>query len=119
MRAPVKLYLASSNPGKLAEFRALSQTLESPTPAQSVPSASDASSTDSTSAEIEFALVPGFSAMPEFEENAPTFAENALGKALHYSRLWMKTMVAEIPPTNLSSPTTAGWSCLRSAALPE
>lgn len=26
--------------------------------------------------------------MPEFEENAPTFAENALGKALHYSQLW-------------------------------
>jgi len=24
--------------------------------------------------------------MPEFEENAPTFAENALGKALHYSQ---------------------------------
>lgn len=28
--------------------------------------------------------------MPEFEENAPTFAENALGKALHYSQLWAK-----------------------------
>ena len=40
------------------------------------------------SREIEFALVPGFAAMPEFEENAPTFAENALGKALHYSQLW-------------------------------
>lgn len=26
--------------------------------------------------------------MPEFEENAPTFAENALGKALHYSQIW-------------------------------
>jgi XTP/dITP diphosphohydrolase len=26
--------------------------------------------------------------MAEFEENAPTFAENALGKALHYSELW-------------------------------
>ena len=26
--------------------------------------------------------------MPEFEENAPTFAENALGKALYYSQLW-------------------------------
>jgi XTP/dITP diphosphohydrolase len=39
-------------------------------------------------AEVEFALVPGFKSMPEFEENAPTFAENALGKALHYSQLW-------------------------------
>ena len=26
--------------------------------------------------------------MPEFDETAPTFAENALGKALHYSQLW-------------------------------
>ena len=26
--------------------------------------------------------------MSEFEENAPTFAENALGKALHYTQLW-------------------------------
>ena len=26
--------------------------------------------------------------MPEFDENAPTFAENALGKALHYSQFW-------------------------------
>jgi len=32
-------------------------------------------------------LLPGFDALPTFEENAPTFAENALGKALHYSRL--------------------------------
>lgn len=31
--------------------------------------------------------MPGFGALPAFEENAPTFAENALGKALHYSRL--------------------------------
>src|SRR6202041_1259970 len=40
-----------------------------------------------SASEIEFALVPGFASMPEFEENAPTFAENALGKALHYSHL--------------------------------
>lgn len=31
-------------------------------------------------------LLPEFLALPEFEENAPTFAENAAGKALHYSR---------------------------------
>jgi len=48
----------------------------------------DNSPTASVSAEIEFALVPNFAAMPEFEENAPTFAENALGKALRYSQLW-------------------------------
>jgi XTP/dITP diphosphohydrolase len=32
-------------------------------------------------------LVPRFAWLPVFEENAPTFAENAAGKALHYSRL--------------------------------
>ena len=37
-------------------------------------------------AAIEFALLPGFESLPAFEENAPTFAENAAGKALHYSR---------------------------------
>jgi XTP/dITP diphosphohydrolase len=78
VRAPVKLYLASSNPGKLEEFRALADWTSS--------AAHQASA--SVVPEIEFALVPGFSAMPEFEENAPTFAENALGKALHYLQLW-------------------------------
>lgn len=67
MRAPVRLFLASSNPGKLAEFRALAAT------APSLP--------------IELELLEGFDALPPFEENAPTFAENAAGKALHYSRL--------------------------------
>src|ERR1700753_2558899 len=43
---------------------------------------------NSAAPKIEFALVPGFTAMPEFDETAPTFAENALGKALHYSQLW-------------------------------
>jgi XTP/dITP diphosphohydrolase len=94
VRAPVKLYLASSNPGKLDEFRALADWTRS--------SANSAASEDlpvlsagaggtpiaSDSPEIEFALVPGFAVMPEFEENAPTFAENALGKALYYSQLW-------------------------------
>ncbi len=31
-------------------------------------------------------LLPGFESLPGFEEDAPTFAENAAGKALHYSR---------------------------------
>lgn len=67
MRAPVKLFLASSNPGKLAEYRVLTLTS-----APSVP--------------VELDLLPGFSNFPPFEEDAPTFAANALGKALHYSR---------------------------------
>lgn len=36
---------------------------------------------------IELELLAGFGALPPFEENAPTFAENAAGKALYYSRL--------------------------------
>lgn len=35
---------------------------------------------------LDLELLPEFSAVPGFEENAPTFAENAAGKALHYSR---------------------------------
>ncbi len=68
MRAPVKLYLASSNPGKLAEFRALAAASASPVA-------------------VELALLPDVESLPAFEESAPTFAENATGKALHYSRL--------------------------------
>ncbi len=67
MRAPAKLFLASSNLGKLAEYRVLV--------AASAPSLA-----------VELAMLPDFDALPEFEENAPTFAENAAGKALHYSR---------------------------------
>jgi XTP/dITP diphosphohydrolase len=69
--APVKIYFASSNPGKLAEFRALAE------------SAAGASSTETFSVE----MLPGFESLPPFEENAPTFGENALGKALYYSPL--------------------------------
>jgi XTP/dITP diphosphohydrolase len=67
VRAPVKLFFASSNPGKLAEYRVLA--------AASSPSLS-----------LELQLLPDFDALPAFEENAPTFAENATGKALYYSR---------------------------------
>ena len=69
MRAPVKLFLASSNPGKLKEYRVLAE-----------------SATSSSSISLDLKLLPEFSSLPSFEENAPTFAENAAGKALHYSR---------------------------------
>jgi XTP/dITP diphosphohydrolase len=35
---------------------------------------------------VELGLLPDFDALPAFAENAPTFAENAAGKALYYSR---------------------------------
>ena len=68
VRAPVKLFLASSSPGKLAEYRGLAGTSKA-------------------SAPIELELVQGFDSLPVFDESAPTFAENAAGKALHNSRL--------------------------------
>jgi len=67
VRAAAKLFLASSNPGKLAEYRVLARASASFLP-------------------VELALLPGVDALPVFEESAPTFAENAAGKALHYSR---------------------------------
>jgi XTP/dITP diphosphohydrolase len=87
VRAPAKLYLASSNPGKLDEFRALAEWARHSSSA-TASSGTNAPTLNSAVPEIEFALVPGFAAMPEFDETAPTFAENALGKALHYSQLW-------------------------------
>ena len=67
MHAPARLFLASSNPGKLAEYRALAAAA-------------------ATSLPVELALLPDFDTLPAFEENAPTFAENAAGKALYYSQ---------------------------------
>jgi len=69
VRAPVKLYFASSNPGKLGEFRVLAENAATSPP------------------RFELELPPRFDELPSFDENAPTFAENAAGKALHYSRL--------------------------------
>jgi len=71
VRAPVRVFLASSNPGKLAEYRALAEA-----------GAPALSSNIGTALE----LLPGIESLRAFEENAPTFAENAAGKALHYSR---------------------------------
>jgi XTP/dITP diphosphohydrolase len=62
-----KLFLASSNTGKLMEFLALAGTAALAKPS------------------LPIELLPGFASFPLFEEKAPTFAENATGKALHYS----------------------------------
>lgn len=73
MRTHVKLFLASSNPGKLGEFRSLTE-------------ADRAGVVGALAARAEIELLPGFDSLAPFEEGAPTFAENAAGKALHYSR---------------------------------
>lgn len=59
------LYLASGNPGKLREYRELAQ---------------------SVGCDWELELLKEYSALAEFEETAPTFAENAAGKALYYAQ---------------------------------
>lgn len=62
-----KVFLASSNLGKLKEYRVLAEAAGLSTP-------------------FALELLPKLAWLPVFEENAPTFAENAAGKALHYSR---------------------------------
>ncbi|MBZ5698268.1 MAG: RdgB/HAM1 family non-canonical purine NTP pyrophosphatase [Acidobacteriia bacterium] len=61
----MRLWVASSNEGKLREYRALAA---------------------SAGVSLDLALIPNFEALPKFDEAASTFAENAAGKALHYSR---------------------------------
>jgi XTP/dITP diphosphohydrolase len=67
MAPPLRLLLASTNVGKLREFRVMA----------SRPPGATA---------VELDLLPDFSQLPSFEESAATFAENATGKAFHYSR---------------------------------
>jgi XTP/dITP diphosphohydrolase len=70
------LLLASSNPGKLAEFQALGSASAAPV-------------------QFELALLPEFTSLPEFDESAPTFAENAAGKAMHYSKFATGLVLAD------------------------
>lgn len=39
--------------------------------------------------------LPDFDVLPAFAESAPTFAENAAGKALHYSRFSSQAVIAD------------------------
>lgn len=67
----MRILVASSNPGKLREYQAMASSLAA------APTGGEA---------LEFDLLPTFASLSAFEESAPTFAENAAGKALHYSR---------------------------------
>ena len=75
-RKAFRLLLASSNAGKLREYRVL---------AGEQPSA----------VSLTLELFPDFAGRPSFEETAPTFAENAAGKALHYSRFTSLPVMAD------------------------
>ena len=90
-----KLFLASSNQGKLSEFIALANH---PSPQFSP---------------LELALLPNFSTFPPFPENAPTFAENAAGKALHYSQFSECEILAD--DSGLVVPALGGAPGVRSA----
>ena len=67
-----KLFLASSNPGKLREYVELAR-----------------------GSGFVIELLPRFGEFPSFEESAPTFAENSAGKALHYSRFTDEAVLAD------------------------
>ena len=71
---PIHLIVASSNEGKVREYRALAA---------------------SAGAAVELTLVPNFAALPKFEEAANTFGENALRKALHHSHFAEGLVVAD------------------------
>ncbi len=66
--------MASSNQGKLREYRALAEP---------------------AGASVDLTFIPDFDSLPLFEEIWPTFAENAAGKALHYSRLAEGMVIAD------------------------
>lgn len=72
MPEPIRVLLATSNPGKLREYSVLASEFS-----------------------VALALLPNFSEIPAFEESAPTFAENAAGKAQHYSKQSPEIVLAD------------------------
>jgi XTP/dITP diphosphohydrolase len=92
MESAKKLYLASSNSGKLKEFSTIAAEIHST---------------------IELALLPGFSELAPFPEDAPTFAENAVGKALHASAISGEAVCAD--DSGLVVPALGGEPGVRSA----
>lgn len=87
---PVRIVLASSNSGKMREYREMAA---------------------GTGAEVD--LLASFAEIAEFEETAPTFAENAAGKALHYSRFCSELVLAD--DSGLVVPALGGAPGVRSA----
>ncbi|MGC1688123.1 MAG: RdgB/HAM1 family non-canonical purine NTP pyrophosphatase [Candidatus Acidiferrales bacterium] len=68
----VKLYVTTSNPGKVREYRVLG-----------------------AGNPVEIETLPGFAEIAAFDESAPTFAENSAGKAIHYSQFTDEPLIAD------------------------
>lgn len=90
MPARDKLLLATSNRGKVREYLALAEGQG-----------------------VELRVLPGLNSLPQFTEDAPTFAENAAWKALHYSRHVELPVLAE--DSGLVVPALGGLPGPRSA----
>jgi XTP/dITP diphosphohydrolase len=91
---PRRVLLASSNPGKLKEYRELADGTDSAAP-------------------VELSLIEDFQKLPPFEERFSTFAENGAGKALHYSGFVDDIVLAD--DSGLVVPALGGAPGVRSA----
>lgn len=89
-RNAIHLLLASSNAGKLREYRQMA-----------------------AGSGFALDLMPGFREHPAFDENAPTFAEIGAAKALHYSRFTDELVLAD--DSGLVVPALGGAPGVRSA----
>ncbi len=88
--SPFRIDVASSNPGKLREYRDLA-----------------------AGQPIQLEIVPGIADVPPFDETASTFAENSAGKAIYYSRLSSEPVIAD--DSGLVVPTLGGAPGVHSA----
>jgi XTP/dITP diphosphohydrolase len=89
-RDAVRLLLASSNVGKLREYREMA-----------------------AGCGVDLDLMPGFHEHPAFDESALTFAEIGAAKALHYSRFTDELVLAD--DSGLVVPALGGAPGVRSA----
>jgi len=87
---PLCVLLASSNAGKLREYRELA-----------------------AGSGVDLDLLPDFRNQPVFHESAPTFAEIGAAKALHYSRFAAEIVLAD--DSGLVVPVLGGAPGVRSA----
>ncbi len=91
--APIKLYVCSSNGGKLRDFALCAQTFHG--------------------GDVAVEPLPALSNIPPPEENGTTFEENAVAKAIYYSGFSRELVVAD--DSGLEVAALAGAPGIRSA----